>query len=66
MDYNSSFGVFALWVICAMEHRCIHPIVIVVFEHLENRDVLFAAHFPQSIVELRSCQDSVAFGLFQQ
>ena len=66
MNDDSSLGILAFWIVCAMEHRCIHLVVIVVLERLEHSDAPLIAHLHQSIVELGSCEYSVAFGLFKQ
>lgn len=66
MNDDSSLGVLAFRVVCAMEHWCIHLVVIVVLERLEHSDAPLIAHLHQSIVELGSCEYSVAFGLFKQ
>lgn len=66
MDDDSSLGILAFWIVCAMEHRCIHLVVIVVLERLEHSDAPLIAHLLQSIVKLGSCEYSVAFGLFKQ
>jgi hypothetical protein len=49
-----------------MEHWCVHLVVVVVLERLEHSDAPLIAHLHQSIVELGSCEYSVAFGLFKQ